>query len=50
VSGSHGQQHYFIMKQKENSWKIIKGFDVPGWIKELECELSTAIIEHQNPE
>jgi len=47
VSGTHGQQYYFVMKQKADAWKIIKGFTVPDWIKELENELSDAIIEHQ---
>jgi len=36
------------MKQKEDEWKIIKGFDVPEWIRELETQLSSAIVEHQN--
>jgi hypothetical protein len=48
VSGTHGQQHYFIMKEKENAWKILKAFDVPEWIRELETQLSDAIVEHQN--
>jgi hypothetical protein len=36
------------MKQREEDWKIIKGFDVPEWIRDLENQLSDAIVEHQN--
>jgi len=36
------------MKQREEDWKIIKGFDVPVWIRDLEIQLSDAIVEHQN--
>jgi len=38
------------MKEKEHIWKIVKGFDVPDWINQIETQLSDAIIEYQNPD
>jgi len=38
------------MKEKENVWRILKGFDVPEWIRELETQLADAITEHQKVE
>jgi hypothetical protein len=47
VTGNQGQEHHFIMRFVEESWKIVRGFSIPSWIKQLEVQLADTIIEYQ---
>jgi hypothetical protein len=42
------KQHIFYMEVKKAKWHIVESPKVPDWVKQLENELSLAIIEH-NP-
>jgi hypothetical protein len=42
------QQHIFYMEVKKAKWHIVESPQVHDWIKQLESELSLAIIEN-NP-
>ncbi|MFL5789321.1 MAG: hypothetical protein ACJ748_14770 [Flavisolibacter sp.] len=39
--------HVFSMNFQNDNWKIIMPEILPSWVKELENELSLAIIENQ---
>ena len=40
------RNYFFIMENKEGSWKIINAPKLPDWIMNLEEQLEHAILEH----
>ena len=46
VMDKYNESYFFIMENKDGSWKIINAPKLPDWIMNLEEQLEHAILEH----
>lgn len=43
--GTEGRAIMFVMGQSKDSWKIVNPEELPSWAKEVELQISDAIIQ-----